>query len=167
MLQLWKLNLDAEEYENNMKANMYKPSEKKIFNCVDTVNHWPTSIKKKIQLFPFPTIMEHTANKMKANNGLISSLLKIFAMFEIRLSSGENKLDVVSIKCINCKRETCLDSKTNFTWVYDEIITKFVLNAILHHVGMLWIIISNQEMSYKMDKNNHQDLRDIPRSECP
>ena len=27
-LQEWKLNLDAAEYENNMKANMYKPSEK-------------------------------------------------------------------------------------------------------------------------------------------
>ena len=63
----------------------------------------------------------------------------------------------MSIKCINCKRETGLYSKTNFTWVYDEIITKFVLNEILHHVGMSWIISSNQEMEYVMDKKNHQD----------
>ena len=62
----------------------------------------------------------------------------------------------MSLKCINCKRETGLDSKTNFTWVYDDIITKFVLNAILHHVGMSWIIRSNKEMKYEMDKNNHQ-----------
>ena len=27
--------------------------------------HWPTSIKEKIQWFPFLTIMEHTANKME------------------------------------------------------------------------------------------------------
>ena len=36
------------------------------------------------------------------------------------------------------------------------MITKFVLNAILHHVGMLWIISSNEEMKYEMDKKNHQ-----------
>ena len=67
---------------------------------------------------------------MQENNGLISSLLNMFAMFEIRLSYGEEELDVLSIKCINCKRETGLDSKTDFTWVYDEIITKFLINEI-------------------------------------
>ena len=65
-------------------------------------------------------------------------------MFEIRLMYKEGILDVVYLKCINCKRETGLDSKTNFNWVYDEIVTKFVLNAMLHHVGMSWIISSNQ-----------------------
>ena len=30
LLQEWKLNLGAAEYENNMKANMYKTSEKEI-----------------------------------------------------------------------------------------------------------------------------------------
>ena len=63
--------------------------------------------------------MEHTADKMKENNGLISSLIKLFAMFEIRLSYGDEKLDFVSIKCINYKRETGLNSETNFSWVYD------------------------------------------------
>ena len=37
------------------------------------------------------------------------------------------------------------------------MITKFVLYEILHHVGMLWIIISNDEMKYEIDKSNHQD----------
>ena len=41
--------------------------------------------------------------------------------------------------------------------VFDEIITRFVLNEILNHVGMSWIISSNKEMKYDMDKNNHQD----------
>ena len=100
--------------------------------------------------------MEHTVNKMKENNELISSLLNMFSMLEVRLSCGDKELDVVSIKCINCKIETGLDSKNNFTWVYNEIITKFVLNAMLHHVGMSWIISSNQEMKYEMDETNHQ-----------
>ena len=78
-------------------------------------------------------------------------------MFEIRLSYGDKELDVFSKKCIHCKRETGLDSKTNFTWEYDEIFTKFVLNAILHHVGMSWIISSDLEMEYEMNKTNHQD----------
>ena len=99
--------------------------------------------------------MEHTANNME-NNGLISSLLKVFAMFETRLSYKEGISDIVSLKCINFKIETGLDSKTSFFWLFDEVITKFVLNAILHHVGMSWIISSNKEMKYDMDKNNHQ-----------
>ena len=37
------------------------------------------------------------------------------------------------------------------------MITKCVLNAVLHHVGMSWIIISNNEMKYEIDKINHQD----------
>ena len=37
------------------------------------------------------------------------------------------------------------------------MITKFVLNAILHHVGMSWMISSNKEMQYEIDENNHQD----------
>ena len=65
-------------------------------------------------------------------------------MFEILLSYGDEKLDVMYIKCINCKRETSLNPETSFSWVFDEIITKFLLNAILHHVGMSWIIRPNQ-----------------------
>ena len=68
----------------------------------------------------------------------------------------------MSLKCINCKRETGLDLKIN-SLIFDEIITKFVLNAIIHHVCMSWIIISNKEMKYNMDKNNHQDwLNKVP-----
>ena len=48
-LQEWKLNIDAAEYENNMKTNMYKPFEKKRFNHVDNHKHWPASIKNKMQ----------------------------------------------------------------------------------------------------------------------
>ena len=68
-----------------MKANMYKPSEKRNLIVLIVIN----TGQKKIQWFPFLTIMKHTANKMQENNGLISSLLKMFAMFEIRLIYGD------------------------------------------------------------------------------
>ena len=61
-------------------------------------------------------------------------------MFEIHLICGDNDLEIVSFKCINCKKETGLNSETVFTWVYDEVITKFVLDSMFHHVGMSWII---------------------------
>ena len=75
-------------------------------------------------------------------------------MFELRLSHKEGNLDVVSLRSINCIIETGLFLKNNR---FDEMITKFVLNAILHHVGMSWIISSNKEMKYEMDENIHQD----------
>ena len=102
--------------------------------------------------------MEHTQNIMQDDTHIISSLLRMFVMFEIRLSYGEKDLDTLCLKCINCKKETVLNPETNFTWVHDKIITKFVLNEMLNHVGMSWIIISNQEMEYEMNtKNNHLD----------
>ena len=104
LLKKWKLNLDASEYEKYMKDNMYKPSEKKKFNRIDSDKHWPKSIKNKIQWFHFLTIMEHTANKMQEDTGLISSLLKMFSVFEIRLSFGDEYLYALSIKSINYKR---------------------------------------------------------------
>ena len=57
--------------------------------------------------------MEHTENITEKNNGLISSLLKAFAMFEIRLSDKEGNLDVLSLRYINCKRDIGLFLKIN------------------------------------------------------
>ena len=45
LLQEWKLNLDAAEYEKNMRSNKYKPSEKKKIHRVNSDEHWPTSKK--------------------------------------------------------------------------------------------------------------------------
>ena len=42
----------------------------------------------------------------------------------------------------------------NINTYYKDIITSFVLNKILHHVGMSWIIETNQHLEYDMDKNN-------------
>ena len=45
---------------------------------------------------------------MEENNGLISSLLRLFAMFELRLYDEEGKLDVMYKRFIIFKRETGL-----------------------------------------------------------
>ena len=112
---------------------MSKTCDKKEFGCHDSNLYWSTTIKDTIQWFPFLTIMEHTENILKPNKGLISSLLKVFDMFELRLTYDKEKLDVISIMCINCKTETGLYLGTS---TLEEMITKLVLNAILHHMGM-------------------------------
>ena len=92
--------------------------------------------------------MEYTGNIMQDDAHITSSLLKMFSMFEIRLSCGDADLEKVGLKCINCKKETGLSAGTGFEEFYDEVITQFVLNAMLRHVGMSWIISSKKEMDY-------------------
>ena len=70
LLQEWKLNIDAAEYENNMKAIMYKPSEKKKFNCVDSDKHWPASIKKRFCGFLLLPLWKILQIKFKKIRGL-------------------------------------------------------------------------------------------------
>ena len=75
-------------------------------------------------------------------------------MFELRLINDKNKLQAIAIRCINSKKPTGLFVRKS---TFEERITKCVLNAILHHVGMSWIIFPNEEMRYEMDENNHPD----------
>ena len=103
MLREWKINIDAAEYEKHIDANLYKPSENKI-NLHDSDSYWPASIKDTINWFPFLPIMEHIANLMKTNKGLILSFLKLFAMFEFRLIGDKEHLEVIAIGCIYCKK---------------------------------------------------------------
>ena len=37
---------------------------------------------------------------------------------------------------------------------YKDIVTVFVLNTLLHHVGMSWIIETHEQLNYDMDKQN-------------
>ena len=77
---------------------------KKQINLIDDHKHWPASIKSTFQWFPFHAIMEYTGNIMHDDTHLISSLLKMFSMFEIRLSYEDKDLDTFCFKCINCKK---------------------------------------------------------------
>ena len=133
---------------------MSKPSEKNKIYRHDSNLYWPNTIKDTIQWYPFLTIMEHTANILKPKQGLLNSLLKVFAMFELRLINARDKLEAIDIMCINCKKATGLLLRTS---TFEEMITKFLLNAIFHHVGMLWITSPKDEIKYETDKINHQD----------
>ena len=67
----------------SIDANMSKPSNKIYIDLHDSDLYCPTSIKHTNQWFPVITIMEYTVNILNPNKGLIPSLLKVFAMFEL------------------------------------------------------------------------------------
>ena len=54
---------------------------------------------------------------------------------------------------INFEKETMIDMDMLDT-TYQDIITNFVLNKMLHHVGMLWIIETHEQLKYDKDKQN-------------
>ena len=64
----------------------------------------PTTIKYTVQRFPFFSIMEHTENILNPKQGITTSLLKVFSMFELRLIDCRDKVDSIAIRCINCKK---------------------------------------------------------------
>ena len=69
-------------------------------------------------------------------------------MFEISLSVGDVNLDEVSLKCINCNKKTGLKTRSGLKEFYDIMITPFVMNSMLHNVGMSWMIRSKEEIDY-------------------
>ena len=42
----------------------------------------------------------------------------------------------------------------NSNTTYQDIITTFVLDKMLHHVGMLWIIETHEKLKYDTEKHN-------------
>ena len=62
-------------------------------------------------------------------------------------------VEKVSIRCSNCVKETMIDVDFLDT-TYQEIITTFVLNTMLHNVGMIWIIENHEELKYDTDIQN-------------
>ena len=46
----------------------------------------------------------------------------------------------------------------NMNTTYQDIITTFALNTMLHHVGMLWIIENHEQLKYYMDIQNSEWL---------
>ena len=76
---------------------------------------------------------------------ILPSWLKLISMFKIKcwFSSGEYEIkntgEKIDIRCGNCGKETMIDVD-NLNTTQKDIITTSVLNTMLHHVGMLWII---------------------------
>ena len=79
--------------------------------------------------------MEFTGKEMKTGTSLTISLLKMFSMFSAIFKVQEGTVNEVTLKCINCKRETYIQHKSDKEF-YDKMITPFVMNSMLHHVGM-------------------------------
>ena len=73
-------------------------------------------------------------------------------MFQLCLFDYKDEVKIISVGFINFEKEKGLYLINSS---FQEIITKFVLNEILHHVGMSWIICSNEEVKYEIDEINH------------
>ena len=73
-------------------AKSHLPFDKNKINLQDDHDHWPASIKSTLQWFPFHSIKEYTGNLVQDDTHLTSSLLKMFSMFEILLSCGDDDL---------------------------------------------------------------------------
>ena len=70
-------------------------------------------------------------------------------------------MESIAIKFNNCDRSTGLILKVK---TVKEMITRFVLNTVLNHVGLSWIISSSKKIKYDIKENNHPDwLNKVPR----
>ena len=59
----------------------------------------------------------------------------------------------MDIRCSNCEKET-MKYEDILDTTYHDIIKTLVLNTMLHHVGMLWIIETHEQLQYDMDEKN-------------
>ena len=85
--------------------------------------------------------MEFTADRIYNDKNMLPSLLKLFPMFKIKCWWNPREYDLkqtvvkVAIRCSNGVKETMIDVD-NINTTYQYLITNFVLNKMLHHVGM-------------------------------
>ena len=75
-------------------------------------------------------------------------------LFYYKNNEEDNVVEAIDIKCSNCDIIAVLFLKVK---TVKEIITKFVLNIVLYHVGLSWIIYANKQMKYDIKENNHPD----------
>ena len=98
--------------------------------------------KKSLNWLPFLYITEFTADKRYNDKNLLPSLLKCFTIFKINIGGIQGKMILkkntrnFSIRCSNFVKETIIDVD-NLDKTYQEIITTFLLNTMLHCFGML------------------------------
>ena len=97
--------------------------------------------------------MEYTADRIENETIISPSLLNIFQCFRFfwfnQGHDDQNKVENIAIRCSNCGKETMV-SMDNMNNTYQDIITSFVLNTVLHHFGVLWIIETKQHLEYDM-----------------
>ena len=81
---------------------------------------------------------------------IVQSFLNVLSMFQIccwynKVNGDQNKVEHISVRCSNCGKEIVL-YMDNMNTKYKDVITSFVLNTVLHHVGMSWIIEINKHL---------------------
>ena len=84
LIEEWKQNIDAADYEKNQNQYVKLPSIKKKNDCNYKTEYWPTSINESLHWFPFIYIMDFTAERIEYDKKLLPSLLKIISMFKIK-----------------------------------------------------------------------------------
>ena len=67
--------------------------------------------------------------------------------------TNKNFVENVAIRCENCVNSTGIYMK-NMNTNYNDIITQFLFDTMLHHFGISWIIKRNQQLKYDVDKHN-------------
>ena len=80
-------------------------------------------------------------------------MLKIKCGWITREDEIKHKGLKFTMRCSNCGKETTIDVD-NMNTTYQDIIKFLVLNSMLHHIGMLWIIENNEQLQYDMDIQN-------------
>ena len=81
--------------------------------------------------------MEYTAENIETEITLLPSLLKLISMFQLGLcykNVDKKIVENVAISCSKYGRSTDISMK-NMNTNDDDIITQFMLNTMLHHVG--------------------------------
>ena len=92
-------------------------------------------------------------------------LLKMFILFKLRLCHNkvivyETFVKNVAIRYRNCGKSTGI-SMNNININYNDIITQFLLNTILHNFGISWTVETNHQCKYDSDKNNLYLIRGV------
>ena len=102
------------------------------------------------------TIMLHTEDNIETQITLLPPLLKVFALLKMQLwydneKIEENVVDNIGIRYRNCGKTTGLSVKNTNN---KDTVTKFVLNKVLHHVGLSCILETNQKLEYDIYEHN-------------
>ena len=98
--------------------------------------------------------MEHNSDNIETQIKLLPSLLKVLTMFKMRLwydneNFEENVMNNIVIRCRNYGKTNVLVVKNTH---YKDMVTNFLLNSVLHHVGLSWIIEKNQQLEFDIYK---------------
>ena len=80
-------------------------------------------------------------------------MFKIECWWNSREDEIKQTVVKVDVRCTNRGKETMINVD-NINTTYQDIITNFVFNKLLHHVGMIWIIENHDQIKYNMDIHN-------------